>query len=139
MFLLDYLSDPQLRHTVQTNTNKIEAYNAFLAWLFFGERGVLGSNSAEEQQKITKHLTLMASAVILFNIVELTRILKELAAEGLEIQRGHVERLSPYITRHIKRFGEYVLDVSRIPESLEGKHALPETLFKLASPPAAKG
>jgi hypothetical protein len=98
--------------------------------LFFGDWGVIGSNSAEEQQKITQHLTLIASATILHNVIELTRVFRELAAEGHEIRRGDVERLSPYITRHIKRFGEYVLDVSRVPEPLEGKYALPDKLLK---------
>lgn len=139
VFLLEYISDPQLRRTISTNTNKIEAYNAFLAWLFFGDRGVIGSNSADEQQKITKHLTLAASAVILHNVIELTRVLQELAVEGHEIRRGDVEMLSPYITRHVKRFGEYVLDISRVPEPLDGKHDLPESLLKQEPTKAKNG
>jgi len=130
MFILDYLTNPQLRRLIGANTNKIESYNAFSSWLFFGDWGVIGSNSAEEQQKITQHLTLVASATILHNVIELTRVFRELVAEGYEIRREDVERLSPYITRHIKRFGEYVLDVSRVPEPLDGKHALPEKLLK---------
>jgi hypothetical protein len=37
---------------------------------------------------------------------------------------------SPYITRHIKRFGEYVLDVSRVPDPLNGRHDFPEGILK---------
>lgn len=91
---------------------------------------MIGTNSAEEQQKITKHLTVLSSAVILYNVIELTRVLRELAAEGHEIRRGDVEMPGPYITHHIKRFGEYVLDVSRVPEPLDGQHDLPDSLLK---------
>ena len=43
-----------------------------------------------------------------------------------------MEKLSPYVTRHIKRFGDAkrVLDVSRVPASLDGKRELPESLLK---------
>jgi len=67
---------------------------------------------------------------ISYNAIELTSVLREMAAEGHEIRRGDVEMLSPYITRHIKRFGEYVLDVSRVPEPLDGQHDLPDSLLK---------
>lgn len=79
---------------------------------------------------MTQHLTLIAAAVVLHNVIELTRIFRELAAEGLVIRRRDAEHLSPYLTRHIKRFGEYYLDVSRTPEPLDGLHDLPEELFQ---------
>lgn len=129
-FLLGYLTQPHLRQRIGVNTNKIESFNAFLGWLFFGDRGVIGTNSADEQQKVTQHLTLIAAAVVLHNVIELTRIFRELAAEGMVIRRRDVEHLSPYLTRQIKRFGEYYLDVSRTPAPLDGLHDLPEDLFQ---------
>ena len=49
---------------------------------------------------------------------------------GAEIRTIDVEMLGPYITRHTKRFSEHVLDMSRVPEPLEGEHDLPESLLK---------
>ena len=91
---------------------------------------LIGTNSADEQQKVTQHLTLVTAAVILHNVIELTRVFRELAAEGVVIRRRDVEHLSPYLTRHIKRFGEYYLDISRKPDPLDGLHDLPDGLFQ---------
>jgi TnpA family transposase len=39
VFLLDYLSDAQLREHSTATTNKVEAYNGFANWLNFAARG----------------------------------------------------------------------------------------------------
>jgi TnpA family transposase len=40
-FLLRYISDAQLRSTIQGATNKSEALNRFLKWTFFGGEGII--------------------------------------------------------------------------------------------------
>ena len=42
VFLLQYLSDADLRQTIQAATNKSEAFNRFVQWLFFGREGIIG-------------------------------------------------------------------------------------------------
>src|SRR6266571_1191474 len=37
-FLMQYLADPELRSTIQSATNKSEAFNGFAKWAFFGEK-----------------------------------------------------------------------------------------------------
>ncbi|HSK73842.1 MAG TPA: hypothetical protein VK892_19245, partial [Pyrinomonadaceae bacterium] len=39
--------------------------------------------------------------------------------EGFEIKAEDLKALSPYLTKHIKRFGDYVVDMSQIPPPLE--------------------
>src|SRR5215510_4817585 len=51
-FLLQYLSDQDLRRTILRAMNKSEAFNGFLKWLFFGGEGVITDNRREEQRKI---------------------------------------------------------------------------------------
>ena len=46
-------------------------------------------------------------------------ILWQLKKEGYRFSRQDLERLSPYITRHIKRFGDYVIDLQKIPQPIE--------------------
>ena len=41
------------------------------------------------------------------------------AAEGYPVTKELVGRLSPYMRKHIRRFGQYVLDMDEIPEPLE--------------------
>lgn len=49
----------------------------------------------------------------------MTDVLHQLAQEGFQITQAMVSRLSPYLTEHIKRFGEYLLDMEAIPEPLQ--------------------
>jgi len=44
VFLLQYISDLKLRQQITACTNKVEAYNGFSKWLFFGGDGVISEN-----------------------------------------------------------------------------------------------
>jgi TnpA family transposase len=118
VFLLQYLSDPQLRQQITDRTNKVEAYNGFAKWLFFGGEGIIAENDPEEQEKMIKYNDLVANTVIFHNVIDQSRILAELIAEGFPVEREDVMTLSPYLTLHIKRFGEYILDLATFPQPL---------------------
>ena len=118
-FLLDYISDLELRDQITATTNKVEAYNGFSKWLFFGGEGIIADNDPEEQEKIIKYNDLVANAVIFHNVVDQTRILRELKAEGFPVLRDDVATLSPYVTSHIKRFGDYIIDAEAVPEPID--------------------
>ena len=57
-------------------------------------------------------------------MVEQTRIMKSLMRQGWKITREDVASLSPYVTSHVKRFGDYLIDVEAIPEPYEIELAL---------------
>jgi len=117
VFLLQYLSDPQLRQQITNRTNKVEAYNGFAKWLFFGGEGIIAENDPEEQEKRIKYNDLVANAVIFHNVIDQSRILTELIAEGFPVEVEDARTLSPYLTLHIKRFGDYILDLLPLPEA----------------------
>jgi len=119
VFLLRYISDIELRDQITATTNKVEAYNGFAKWLFFGGEGVIADNDPEEQEKIIKYNDLVANAVIFHNVVDQTRILRELKQEGFPVNREDVAMLSPYVTSHIKRFGDYIIDADAVPEAID--------------------
>jgi TnpA family transposase len=75
------MEDLELRREVTATTNIIESYNAFAKWLSFGGEGVIAENDLDEQQKRLRYNDLVASAVILHNVVDMTRILAHLKAE----------------------------------------------------------
>ena len=89
-FLLDYISNLELREQVTASTNKAESYNGFAKWLFFGGEGVIAENDPEEQEKRIKYNGLVANAVILQNVRDLTRILRTLIGEGYPVRRADV-------------------------------------------------
>jgi TnpA family transposase len=111
-FLLEYLSSAQLREQITASTNKVEAYHRFAKWLFFGGEGLLLEVHPDEQEKRLKYNHLLSTAVAIQNVIDLTRAVRQLIAEGYPVKREDLAALSPYQTRHIKRFGDYVFTVT---------------------------
>lgn len=119
VFLLQYISDIQLRQQITAVTNKVEAYHGFAKWFFFGGEGVIANNDPEEQEKIIKYNDLIANAVVFHNAVDLTEVLRQLKREGYLVMRSDVAALSPYLTSQIKRFGDYLIDLDVVPQALD--------------------
>ncbi len=71
-----------------------------------------------EQLKQVKYMDLIANAVMLHNVADLTDVLSGMANEGLPVTRELVSRLSPYMREHIRRFGQYTLDMDDLPPAL---------------------
>jgi TnpA family transposase len=112
-FLLRYLSDADLRQTIQAATNKSEAFNRFIRWVFFGGEGLIASNNRTLQRKRIKYSHLIANCLIFHNVHAQTRILHQLVQEGYPIDEDILARLSPYLTAHVNRFGHYILNFQR--------------------------
>ena len=110
-----------MRQQITAATNKVEAYHGFVKWLFFGGDSIIASNDPEQQEKIIKYNNLVANAVIFQNVVDLTEVMQQLQREGYFLEREDVACLSPYLTSHIKRFGDYVIDLEAIPRALDGR------------------
>ncbi|MBV9139992.1 MAG: Tn3 family transposase [Pseudonocardiales bacterium] len=105
--LLRYLSDAPLRAWVTAATNKVEAFNAFQDWVRFGQRGTVTANDPVEQEKDVKFTSLLANLVIFHNTLDIADVVRELQAEGWIVDPLDLAQVSPYLTEHIKRFGEY--------------------------------
>ena len=118
LFLLNYLSDVQLRQSVHSATTLVERYNGFLAWLSFGGDGVLRVKDPVEQEKRLKYLSLVGNTVMLQNVVDITSVINKMVTDGYPVTKELVSRISPYMTGHIKRFGEYILEMDDLPEPL---------------------
>jgi TnpA family transposase len=112
-FLLDYIGDVELRRTIHAATCKSEEFNQFTKWLFFGGEGVIAQNVRHEQRKVIKYNQLVANLLILHNVEAMTRVLKELQAEGFVVDAAVLGGLAPYRVEHINRFGDYSLDLER--------------------------
>lgn len=68
---------------------------------------------------------MLANAVILDNTFQLSKVLKGLIEEGWCITRDELAMLSPYMTHHVKRFGNYVMDLETLPQPIEDDLPIP--------------
>ncbi|MCC5667892.1 transposase [Nostoc sp. CHAB 5784] len=104
--------------------------NAFLDWVFFGKLGAITENDPIEQEKRLKYLDLVASAVIWQNTVDMSLAIQTLMSQGEMIPMRHLAALSLYITRHIKRYGDYVVNLHNISQPLSAAINLPPEIFE---------
>jgi len=118
-FLLQYLSDVDLRSMAHAASNKSEAFNSFAKWLSFGGEGVISTNNRDELRQIIKYNHLIANCLIFYNVVEMSRILNDLMQEGILVEPEAVAALSPFLTQHVNRFGRYSLDLERNPPDID--------------------
>jgi TnpA family transposase len=124
VFLLRYISDEALRRQIAATTNKVENYHGFTGWLTFGG-DVIAHNDPVEQEKRIKYKDVVANALILQNVIDMTAILRQLLREGYVVNRDTLSKLSPYLTEHVRRFGDYVLDLDIEPGLLEFELPVP--------------
>lgn len=107
VYLLRWIGNDTLRASVTQGANKVETFHEFSSFLNFGSQGVLRTNNPDEQEKITVYNPLVANAVMLQTVADQTRALHAHHQEAYTINEGDLAFLSPYVTRNLKRFGDY--------------------------------
>lgn len=130
MFLLEYISNMKMRREINAVTNIVEKYHHFLDWIFFGKQGAITDNDPIEQEKRLKYLDLVASSLILQNTVDISLAIQTLTARGEIVNRREIEALSPYPTRHLKRYGDFIVNLNHIPQPLETAINLPPEILE---------
>ena len=87
IFLLEYISNIEMRQQITVSTNKMESYNSFSKYFSFGGEWIISENDPDEQEKRIKYNNLVANAVIFKNVADMTFILKEMSLMGLNSPR----------------------------------------------------
>jgi len=118
LFLLDYISDVELRETITAEANKVEAYNDLSDWCFFAADVLVASNDEAEMEKAVKYNAILTNSLILQNVADMTEIIAQLLDEGHAIKKEDMSFLSPYGRKHLKRFGNIVLNLDAVPKSV---------------------
>ena len=83
IFLLEYLSDVDLRRLIQSATNKSERFNQFVQWVAFGGGALAAEGVRDEQRKFIKYNHLVANLLIYHNVVTMTKALQRLAVDAI--------------------------------------------------------
>lgn len=71
-------------------------------------------------EKAVKYNDIVTNSVILQNIVDMSDIIHQLTQEGAQIREDDLASLSPYLTEHINRFGDYHIDMQLTPNKIAG-------------------
>ena len=121
-----------MRQPVTAMTNQVEGYHRFSKGRSFGGE-VIAENDPDEPQQHIRYNDLLASAVILQNVIDRTKIIEDLRREGWTITDEDLSFLSPYL-QAVKRFGEYGLDFDRAADP-----KILEILSRQKHPPARAG
>ena len=113
MFLLKYMDSLELRRTIGVATNKSERWNKFLQWVNFGGRGLIVEAARDEQRKLIKYNRTAGNLLVLHTAVRMTEALERLRdrGKGYLITDEAMSGISPYLTEHINRFGDYEFDM----------------------------
>ena len=94
LFLLCYVSSPEVRRGIRAETTKVEAFNDFLDWVSFGGP-LIRSGDPVEQEKQLKYASLVANAIMLSNVADLDDVLSSMAADGSPSPRNSSPASAP--------------------------------------------
>lgn len=82
---------------------------------------MIKSGNPVEHEKKLKYTDIIANAIMLHNVSDLTDILNNISTEGYKIKAEQLFSLSHYIRDHIRRFGRYHVDMESMPPLLNPK------------------
>ncbi|WP_322748037.1 MULTISPECIES: Tn3 family transposase [unclassified Frankia] len=109
--LLRYLSEPGLRDQITAITNRTEAFHGCATHLMIGGR-LIGHNDPDYQERVVTFNELIANCAIYSTALDITDAANALAAEGHLVDPDDLATVSPLITRTIRRFGDWHLDLT---------------------------
>ena len=113
-FLLQYLSQPQLRSRIRRGLLKVEELHALARDVFYGKRGRVNAREIHEQLNSCSCLTLIIACIIYWQAREISDCLSSPAAAESGVDLSYLENVSPIEWDNVVLYGEYRLDQSLI-------------------------
>ena len=107
LFLLQYISSPELRRRIHVGLNKGEAKNALARAVFFNRLGELRDRTHENQRHRASGLNLVVGAIVFWNTVYLEQAVAAIRQSGQTVSDEALPHLSPLKWEHINLTGDY--------------------------------
>lgn len=117
IFMIDYITDSELRRRITHGLNKTEAINALARELFFGRRGKFMERDIRRQLQSASALNVLINAISIWNAVYLQAAYNYLVKIDPEVTK-YMKHVSPINWEHITFLGEYKFDLLSIPKHL---------------------
>ena len=109
-YILRYLTDPELRRTVQSQLNKGEYRHRIPRWIFFAEQGEFTTDDYEEIMNKASCLSLVSNAILFWNTIKIDGILENLKSQGEKIENETLSHVSLLPFKHVLPNGTYFID-----------------------------
>ena len=109
-FLLQYMSEPQLRAKVRRGLLKGEQLHALARAVYYGQRGRISAREVYDQMNACSCLTLILACIVYWQAREISRIA---AAPDFPFDPEFIARVSPIEWKNVILFGEIKIDPNK--------------------------
>ena len=109
-YILRYLTDRELRRTVQLQLNKGEYRHKLPRRIFFADQGEFTTGDYEEIMNKASCLSLVSNAILYWNTIKITEIVDHLRAQGEAIDDATLSHISLLPFRHVVPNGMYFIE-----------------------------
>jgi len=109
-YLLRYLTDLDLRRTVQLQLNKGAYRHKLPRRIFFANQGEFTTGDYEEIMNKASCLSLVSNAVLYWNTIKINDIVEDLRRQGEEIDSETLSHLSLLPFKHVIPNGTYFIE-----------------------------
>ena len=108
IYILRYLQDAAIRDRVQRQLNRGESRHELARRLFFANQGAFRTGDYEEIMNKVSALAVLSNAVLVWNTVRTTEILRALeTTSGAPAAAMDIARISPLAHAHVIPSGTY--------------------------------
>lgn len=113
-FILDYMSEPELRTRIRRGLLKVEELHALSRDVFYGNRGRVDARELWEQMNSCSCLTLIVACIIYWQAREMSRAIRRGDPDGHGVEFALLQHVSPIVWDNVVLYGEYRLDRRRV-------------------------
>jgi TnpA family transposase len=109
-YILRYLTDLELRQTVQLQLNKGEYRHKLPRRIFFADQGEFTTGDDEEIMNKASCLSLVSNAILYWNTIKINEIVEKLRSQGEDIDQETLSHISLLPFRHVVPNGTYFIE-----------------------------
>jgi TnpA family transposase len=113
-YILRYLTDPELRRTIQSQLNKGEYRHRIPRWIFFAEQGEFTTGDYEEIMNKASCLSLVSNAILFWNTIKIDGILERLKSQGEKVEMETLSHISLLPFKHVLPNGTYFIEEDEV-------------------------
>lgn len=109
-YILRYLTEPELRSTIQRQLNKGEYRHKLPRWIFFANQGEFTTGDYEEIMNKASCLSLVSNAILYWNTIKINDIVENLRQQGEVIDDETLSHISLLPFKHVLPHGTYFIE-----------------------------